>query len=99
MIQPVKQANGGFYNKLKQGNRVIGYEFYWTYSAYPRVAPATEVKQIQERVDKNPQVLKVAKDIVDGEKKPKNKKNKFNDFDQRKYDTEQLERMLLRYGK
>lgn len=99
MIQPVKQANGGYYNKIKRGNRVIGYEFYWTYSAYPRVATATEVKQIQERVDKNPQVLKVAKDIVKGEKKPKaESKNSFNNFNQREYDDdfmEELERRLL----
>ena len=96
MIQPVKQANGCYYNKVKQGNRVIGYEFYWTYSAYPRVATATEVKQIQQRVDKNPQVLKVAKDILDGEKKPKKaKKNSFNDFKQRDYDIGELEKQLL----
>lgn len=95
MIQPVKLENGEYYKKIKRGNRVIGYEFYWTYSAYPGVATAEEVKQIQERVDKNPQVLKVAKDIIAGEKKPGEvKKNSFNDFQQNEYDFDALEREL-----
>lgn len=96
MIEPMKQGNGKYYEKIKTGNRVTGYVFYWTYSAYPRVATASEVKQIQDRVDKNPQVLKVAKDILDGEKKPKKKKkNSFNDFQQRDYDFDALEKMLI----
>lgn len=99
MITPV-ELEGKWYNKLKKNGRVIGYEFYWTYSAYPAVATASEVKQIQERVDKNPQVLKVAKDIIEGEKKPKkkNNKNNFNNFSERKYTKEQmleLEKKLL----
>lgn len=93
MIEPLKQANGKYYEKIKSGNRVTGYVFYWTYSAYPGVATAGEVKQIQERVDKNPKVLKVAKDILAGEKKPKTEKK--NSCPQREYDYEALEKMLL----
>ena len=95
MIEPVKQANGKYYEKIKSGNRVTGYVFYWTYSAYPRVATANEVKQIQDRVDKNPQVLKIAKDIVSGGKKKTVKKNGFCNFPQREYDFDELEKMLL----
>ncbi len=73
MIQLVIQPNGKPYEKVKKGNRVSGYQFYWTLSQRPAVAEAHEVKAIADRVDKNPQVLKVAKDIVDGKKKPKKK--------------------------
>lgn len=99
MINLVMQPDGKLYEKVKKGNRVLGYRFYWTYSAHPAVATAAEVKQIQERADKNPQVLKVAKDIVKGEKKKAEKgsgKNRFNNFEQRKYDYEELEKRLLR---
>lgn len=96
MITPVKQANGKYFEKVKKGNRVIGYCFFWTYSAYPRVASANEVKEIKECVDKNPEVLKVAKDIVNGQKKEKKtKKNSFTDVHQREYDYEDFEKMLL----
>ena len=99
MINIVMQPDGKPYEKVKKGNRVLGYRFYWTYSAHPAVAAAAEVKQLQERVDKNPQVLKVAKDIVKGEKKKTEKgngKNGFNNFEQREYDYEELEKQLLR---
>lgn len=96
MIQLVIQPDGKPYEKVKRGNRVDGYRFYWTYTAYPAVAEAHEVKEIQDRVDKNPQVLKVAKDILAGEKKPKKKKNGFNDFKQNNYDFDALEKALLR---
>ena len=96
MIQLVIQPNGEPYEKVKKGNRVSGYQFYWTLSQRPAVAEAHEVKAIADRVDKNPQVLKVAKDMLEGEKKPKKpKKNSFNDFPQREYDLEELERKLL----
>lgn len=95
MINLIMQPNGKYYEKIKRGNRVDGYRFYWTYTAYPAVAEAHEVKEIQDRVDKNPQVLKVAKDILAGEKKPKKKKNGFNDFKQNDYDFDALEKALL----
>lgn len=44
------------------------------------------------------QALKIAKDIVKGEKKPKKNKNRFNNFSERKYTKEQMleiERKLL----
>ena len=74
MIQLVMQPDGKPYEKVRSGRRVDGYRFYWQYSSHPSVATAAEVTEIQERVDKDPQVLKVAKDIVDGEKKQKKKK-------------------------
>ena len=100
MINLIVQPDGKYYEKVKEHGRVMGYRFYWTYSDCPAVATAAEVKEIQERVDKNPQVLKVAKDIIEGEKKPKkkNNKNNFNNFSERKYTKEQMleiERKLL----
>ena len=94
MINLIVQPDGKLYEKVKRGNRVAGYRFYWTFTAYPAVATASEVKQIQDRVDKDPQVLKVAKDILKGEKKPK-KKNQFTDIEQNQYDWDALEEELL----
>ena len=97
MINLQMQPNGKLYEKVKHGNKVMGYRFYWTISNRPSVATASEVKQISEAVDKNPQILKVAKDIVEGKAKPKpeKKKNGFHNFPQRDYDYDELERMLL----
>ncbi len=85
MINLVLQPDGKYYEKVKRGGRVVAYRFDWTYTSHPRVATATEVKQIQDRVDKNPQILKVANDVLEGDKKARkgNKKNHFNDFSQR----------------
>ena len=94
MINLIMQPDGKMYEKVKQGSRVLGYRFYWTFSAYPAVAPAQKVAQLQERIDKDPRVLKVAKDILTGEKKraeketSKEKKNQFNNFNQREHDAE-----------
>ncbi len=96
MINLVMQPDGKYYEKVKENGRVRGYRFYWTYSDAPRVASAHEVAQISERIDKNPELLKVAKDILAGEKKPK-KKNSQTDFPQRKYDNTSLESELLGY--
>ena len=98
MIQLVIQPDGKPYEKVKRGGRVEGYRFYWSLSAHPAVADAGEVKQIQDRVDRDPQVLKVAKDILEGEKKPRRKKsgNPFNDYPQTTYDFEALEKKLIR---
>lgn len=98
MIQLIVQPDGKYYEKIKRGNRVIAYKLFWTIASHPRVASAAEVKEIQEKVDKNPQVLKVAKDIVKGQKKPEKKTQtgtKFNNFRQREYDYADLERQLL----
>lgn len=95
MVNLVVQPDGAYYEKVKKGSRVDGYRFYWTYTAHPGVASAEEVKQIQERVDKNPEVLKVAKDILKGEKKKKPEKNPFNQFEQNEYDFDELEKEIL----
>ena len=97
MINLVAQPDGKMYEKVKRGRRVLGYRFYWTFSSHPGVASAEEVKQIQERVDEDPRILKIAKDIVNGEKKErKPKKTGFNNFEQRTYDYDELERQLLK---
>lgn len=99
MIQLILQPNGKYYEKVKRGNRVIAYKLFWTISSHPRVASAAEVHEIQEKIDKNPEVLKVAKDIVKGQKKPKKKTGTgtgFNEnFQQREYDYNDLEAQIL----
>lgn len=94
MITLLMQPDGKFYEKVKRGNRVDGYRFFWTFTSHPAVATAAEVKQIQERVDANPEVLKVAKDVLKGEKKQKTKGNSFNNFPQREYDYDSLAHRL-----
>ena len=93
MITVLMQQDGKLYEKVKRGNKVRGYNIYWVVSNRPAVATATEMIEIQDRVDRNPQVLKIAKDILAGEKikKNKHKKNSFNDFEQRDYDYSDLE--------
>lgn len=95
MIQLVLQPDGKLYEKVKVGGRVIAYRFFWTVSLHPAVASAEEVKQIQERVDKDPEALKIARDILKGERKKKGKQNQFNQFSQNDYDWDQLEAELL----
>ena len=92
MIQLVIQPNGKSYEKVKKGNRVAGYQFTWSLSQHPAVAPATEVKQLQERVDKDPKILKISKDIANGKQK-----NSFNNFEQREYDYGELEDKLFKF--
>ena len=96
MINLVVQPDGKLYEKVKSHGRVEGYRFYWTLTTHPAVATAAEVQQIQERVDKDPQVLKVAKDIVNGKPKPKKeKKNTFSNFGERDVDYAELQRVLI----
>lgn len=97
MIQLVVQSDGKYYEKIKQGNRIVGYRFDWILTLRPTIASATEVKQIQNRVDKDPLVLKTAKDLLKGENKKKSEKqtNAFSDFQQRDYDFDKLEEALL----
>lgn len=91
MIKLIMQPDGKYYVKEKQGSRVAGYRFFWDFSARPGIAAADEVKKIQERVDADPRVLKVAKDLVNGEKKSE----KAGGFEQRVYDYAALERAVL----
>lgn len=90
MINLTTNEDGKLYKKIKSKNgKVLGYEFQWLISSHPRVATAKEVAEINQ----NPQELKVAKDIMNG-KKPQNK-NTFNNFNQNKYDFDELEDLLL----
>lgn len=83
-IQLVVQPNGKFYEKVKHGNRVVAYRFSWCSTQRPGIASAPEVKRLQERVDADPQVMKVAKDIIAGKDNPKpvtkRKANSQTDF-------------------
>lgn len=93
MITLSVYQDGKGYKKIKKGGEVVSYEFAWTFTPYPRVVSSVE----QSQIEKNPQALKIAKDILNGKAKAKAKpkKNSFNDFPQRKYDYEELEKRLL----
>lgn len=69
----LEQSDGKYYTKIYRGSRVAAYHFDWVATSRPRIATAIEVKELQEKVDKNPQILKVAKDIVAGKEKPEYK--------------------------
>jgi hypothetical protein len=99
MIQLVANEDGSYYKKVKKGNRVLGYEFCWTVTDRPSIGTATEMAEVKQEVEKNPEVLKVAKDIVNGRKKPakeRTKKNKFNNYElNNNIDVDALEKALL----
>lgn len=92
MINLSINEDGKPYKKIKNrhGN-VLGYEFVWTISTHPRVANATEVKEINQ----NPQELKVAKDLIKGKKTKKTSNNSFNDFKQNEIENwEEFEKII-----
>lgn len=106
MINLVVQPDGKLYEKVKQGSRVIGYRFYWTFTSHPAVATATEVQQIQQRVDQNPRLMKIAKDLLEGERRQyqqdggqtgrrSQKTNQFTDIQNNNYNWDSLEEELL----
>lgn len=95
MIQLILQPNGKYYEKVKQGNRVIAYKFFWSITQMPKIVSALEDAEVQKKQIKDPAVMKVAKDILNGEKKPK-KRDNFKNFDERDYDFDELEK---RYSK
>lgn len=98
MICLVRQPDGMPYRKIKRGKSVTGYQFYWTFTSHPAVTSSEETAYIQERVDKNPAVLKVAKDILKGDTKrtggSTKSSNPFNNFEQNTYDYSLLEKEL-----
>ena len=99
LITLLLTPDGMPYEKVKRGGRIIGYRFYWVYTSHPAVTSAAELHEIQERLDKNPQLLKVARDVLKGEGKGKGKKGKkanaFCDIEQNVYDFDELEEDLL----
>lgn len=92
MITLIAQPDGKFYEKVKQGSKVLGYRFYWNFSKNPRVASAEVLDSVKYKLEKNPEIEKVAIDLIKG--KPKKKKNSFNNFSQRDYDFDELEKAL-----
>ena len=96
MIQLILQPDGKYYEKIKRGGRVIAYKFYWTISMHPAVATAQEVAAIQ----KNPEILKVAKDIVSGGKKKKPQaaqKSMFNNYSHEDMDWNAAAQNIMRF--
>jgi stalled ribosome alternative rescue factor ArfA len=83
MINLLVQPDGNYYKKIKMGNRVMGYEFYWTVTDRPGIAPAIEMLETKQAIEKNPEIAKVANDLVHRGKKKQPKKNSYNNYEQR----------------
>jgi hypothetical protein len=94
MINLIVQEDGKYYQKLKRNGRVEAYRFNWTYTSHPGIAPAAEMLETKQAIEKNPEIAKVANDLVHGGRKAKKPKQKAN-FEQRDYDFGALERQLL----
>lgn len=90
-----KDKNGKviYFRKVKEHNIVKGYELTYSINKYPRAIKRETLIDVQAK----PDVLKVAQDIMENNKKKASepKKNKFNDFGQHDYDYDELERELL----
>lgn len=98
MIKLVIHPDGKYYEKVRDGKKVLGYRFYWTVSDRPRIAKAGEIKEIRDNIAKDPKTLKIAKDLALGKKRPKKTKEKSNtfiDFPQNTYNFDELESKLL----
>ncbi len=92
MLQLIVNENGKLYEKVKSGNRVMGYRFRWVVSDTPTVTTALENKEIREAKQNNPLEQKIKKDILTGEKrKPEKaaKNEKIHNFHERDYSTEE----------
>lgn len=99
MIQLVVQNDGKYYTKIKRGNRVEGYHFDWYFTDRPRIASAPEMAEIRTEIEKNPEILKVSKDIIDGKRKKQTRQQGQRNFSSERQYTDQdmidLERRLL----
>ena len=107
MIKLIVQPDGKYYEKVKKGNRVIAYRFMWIITTMPRVVSATEDQAVQERQIKNPGLMKIASDILTGEKRQyrqddhqagrshAKQKNQFVEMETNNYDFNALEEELL----
>lgn len=101
MIQLIVQENGQYYRKLKRGNRVEGYEFNWHFTNRPRIANAHEMTELRADIERDPEILKIAKDVRDGKKKRKKPAGQHfsSERDYTDQDMVDLERRLLQKQK
>lgn len=100
MVQLISQEdkNGELqpYRRVKNGRKLIGYEFTWEVTDRPGVSDANEAMETQRAIEKNPQILKIAHDIHKGKKKNKSgRSNAFNNFEQNQYNFDELEKEIL----
>lgn len=72
MISLIQFKDGKYYEKVKKNGRVLGYKFFYTVTSRPGIVSAKESMELKLDIEKDPQTLKIAKDIADG-KKPKSK--------------------------
>lgn len=82
------------YNKIKKNGMVQGYEISYNINKYPVKIKRETIIDVQAK----PDVLKVAQDIITSKKSGtdrKKSKNQFNNFEQRNYDMNELEKVFL----
>lgn len=89
-----------FYRKKKNGRIVAGYEFTFTINNAPALGNAKEIIDIET----DHEIIKIAKDIkknrakesfIKSKNQEKKSKNKFNEFEQNKYDFLEIENILV----
>ena len=92
MIQLNILEDGKPWRKIKYHGRVRGYEFSWAVTDRPAIVTAQE----HEEIKADPELLKIAKDIKDGEKK--SKKNSFRNFEEQEYDMDAIAKIVADRG-
>lgn len=101
MVQLVMQTDKGGnelpYRRVKEGRRLIGYELVWEVTDRPGISDAHEAQETKRLIEKNPKILKIARDAAAGVKRGSaaTKKNQFTEMETNQYDFEALERELI----
>lgn len=88
MISLQLNQDGSAWEKIKRHGYVVGYKLTWIVSDRPGVVTATEKPQLQEAISKDPRIMKIAKDIVDGRNYKGSKQSA--DFEQRNDDLDTI---------
>lgn len=84
--------DGSVWEKVKRHGYVVGYKFSWIISNHPEVATAKDKKKLMDDIDKNPQIMKVAKDIAKGTAK---QKSSFDFTETNDYDYDAIAKAML----
>lgn len=97
--QEDKRGNELPYRRIKNGRQLVGYEFVWEVTDRPRISDAHEAQETQRLIEKNPTVLKIARDAArgirsGGMEKKKPRENQFTQMEANEYDFEALEAEL-----
>lgn len=103
MVQLVLQEdkNGDLkpYRRVKSGRTLKGYELAWDVTDRPGISDAHESQETQRQIEKNPKILKIARDAARGQKRGSGRRsqaaNQFTQMENNDYDWNCLEEELL----